>query len=519
MINYKGFRSFISSLISGYLLPAAFALLPALTSVLLILSYPKFNYGWLAWLALAPLAYYLLSCRSMKAALAGGFGAGFLFYLGLLYWIYPTMRAGGVEPAVSALGLALLAALLSLEFMLMSAFGFRLKKAGPGAFPYVFAAGWALMEWAKVSVNLKGVWFPWFTLAYTQWEHTEIIQVVSVTGLYGLSWAVCFTGALAGATLYRRKKLFTAILSLAPAALVVGGLWVYGAGVLQKLQAHSGGIVLKIALLQPAIDLYEKWDPARAREIEARIEGLVKSAGKADLVVWPENALPGWIEDKRLGGWVARLAREGQAYNLVGSVSRGDGRRVAAFLINPAGVQEADYNKRVLVPFGEYVPLRGLLRKFIEPVAALGEFFPGAFSQQPMAIKGVKISAVICYESIFPFLFLADAARGGQLFVNITNDGWYLDTAAPYQHLLVNVFRAVETRRPVLRAANNGISAYIDPYGRILSRLELNATGVLNAAAEIDPAAPQSFYVLNGDIFIYGCIMLCAAFLLAVMFV
>jgi len=518
MINPGRIRSFFAALASAVRSGGAYWLLPALTSVLLILSYPKFNQGWLAWLALAPLTYYILGCRSMKAALAGGFGAGFLFYLGLLYWIYPTMRAGGVEPAVSALGLVLLAGLLSVEFALPAAFGFYLKKAGPGAWPYVFAAGWTLMEWAKVSVNLKGVWFPWFTLAYTQWQYTGLIQVVSLTGLYGLSWAVCFTGALAGVTVYGRVRPLAALLRLAPAILVVGGLWLYGSGVLKKIPAPAGSTVLKAALLQPSIALYDKWEPARADEIETRIEGLVKSAAGADLVVWPENALPGWIEEKRWGDWVARLARESRAYNLVGSVSRGDGRRVAAFLIDPAGAQEADYHKRVLVPFGEYVPFRDLLGKVIEPVAALGEFYPGAFTQKLMTVKGVNTSAVICYESVFPFLFRADAARGAQLFVNITNDGWYLDTAAPYQHLLVNVFRAVETRRPVLRAANNGISALIDPYGRIAARLGLNAVGVLSAAAEIDPAAPQSFYVLNGDFFVYGCMMLCAAFLLAVLF-
>jgi apolipoprotein N-acyltransferase len=288
--------------------------------------------------------------------------------------------------------------------------------------------------------------------------------------------------------------------------------------VLKAIPAPAGGIVLKSALLQPSINLYDKWDAAHADEIQARLEGLVKGAGRPDLVVWPENALPGWIEDRRWGDWVNRLAREGQAYNLVGSVSRGDGRRVAAFLIDPAGVPAADYHKRVLVPFGEYVPFREFLGKFIEPVAAMGEFNPGYAGQKLMDIKGVRTSAVICYESVFPFLFRDDAARGAQLFVNITNDGWYLDTAAPYQHLLVNVFRAVETRRPVLRAANNGISASIDPYGRIAGRLELNAVGALSAAPVIDPAAEQSFYVLNGDLFVYACMILCAAFLLALLF-
>jgi apolipoprotein N-acyltransferase len=202
----------------------------------------------------------------------------------------------------------------------------------------------------------------------------------------------------------------------------------------------------------------------------------------------------------------------------VGSVSRGDGRRVAAFLVGPDGGQQAEYHKRVLVPFGEYVPMRELLGKFIEPVAALGEFVPGNITQPLMEFRGLHVAPTICYESIFPFLYRGDALRGADLFVNITNDGWYLDTAAPRQHLLVNVFRAVETRRPVLRAANNGISAYIDPYGRIQKLLPLNDVGVLAARVAVNPGAPQSFYVRNGDLTVYGCIMLCAAFLLAVMF-
>ncbi|PIU20074.1 MAG: apolipoprotein N-acyltransferase [Elusimicrobia bacterium CG08_land_8_20_14_0_20_59_10] len=512
MINPRGIRSFFPSLVTGRWLPATF---PLLTSVLLILSYPGFNQGWLAWLAMAPLSWHILNSKTVKAALAGGLGAGFFFYLGILYWIYPTMRAGGVEPAVSALGLVLLAGWLSLEFAAASCFGYCLKMSGGAAFPCVFASGWALMEWAKVTVNLKAVWFPWFTLGYTQWRYTELIQVVSLTGIYGLSWAVCFTGALIGALVYRRQKPLNTALSLAPAVLIIGGLWLYGRAAIPAVV--PGQKSLKAALLQPSIDLYAKWDRRYADEIEAKLEGLVKGSGKPDLVIWPENSLPGWIEDKHYGDWVSRLARETGASQLVGSISRGDGRRVAVFHIDPAGAQQAEYFKRVLVPFGEYVPLRGLLGKFIEPVAAMGEFFPGALKQPLMEIKGIKTAPVICYESVFPYLFRSDARRGAQLFVNITNDGWYLDTAAPAQHLLVNVFRAVETRRPVLRAANNGISAYIDPYGRIKNRLELNAVGVLSVEPETDPAAPQSFYTANGDLFIYACGMICLAFLLAVL--
>ncbi|MCX5785060.1 MAG: apolipoprotein N-acyltransferase [Elusimicrobia bacterium] len=497
--------------------------LPLSTSLLLILSYPKFNQGWLAWLALAPLVYSLLSAKTLKAALLRGFFSGFFFYLGLLYWIYPTMRAGQVGPAVSALGLALLAALLSLEFLLVSGFGFYLKKAGPGVFPYVFSAAWAAMEWAKITVNYKAVWFPWFTLAYTQWQYTKIIQIVSVTGLYGLSFAVALSGALAGALIHKKEKPIKAMIQFSPALALLAGLWFYGAGELKKAESIAFKAPLNASLLQPAIDLYAKWDASQAAAIEAKINGLIKGIEKTDLIVWPENALPGWIENKHYGAWVSDIAVEKQTANFVGSVSRGDGSRVAAFLVDSSGTITAEYYKRVLVPFGEYVPFRDFLGSYIKPVAALGEFLPGSFSQPLMEVgrqksKSVKIAGVICYESIFPFLFREDASKGAEIFVNITNDGWYLDTAAPYQHLLVNIFRAVETRRPVIRAANNGISAYIDPWGRIQSSLGLNSAGVLDVEVRLAAVPVESFYVRHGDLFAYATALLCAAFLLPMLF-
>ena len=505
--------------------------LPILTSLLLVLSYPKFNQGWLAWLALAPLVYSLLSAQTLKTALWRGFVSGFFFYLGLLYWIYPTMRAGQVGPAVSALGLALLAALLSLEFLLVSGFGFYLKKAGPGIFPYVFSAAWAAMEWAKITVNYKGVWFPWFTLAYTQWQYTKIIQIVSVTGLYGLSFAVCFSGAMAGSLIYKKEKPLKALIKFSPALIMLAGLWFYGAGELKKAERTAFKAPLKASLLQPAIDLYAKWDSNQAAAIEAKINGLIRGIEKTDLIVWPENALPGWIEDKHYGAWVSGIAVEKQTANFIGSVSRGDGSRVAAFLVGSSGTITAEYYKRVLVPFGEYVPFRDFLGRYIKPVAALGEFLPGNFSQPLMEVrrdesgtaiererKNVKIAGIICYESIFPFLFREDAAKGAELFVNITNDGWYLDTSAPRQHLLVNIFRAVETRRPVIRAANNGISAYIDPWGRIQRSLGLNSAGVLDVEVKLASVPVESFYVRHGDLFAYTAALLCAAFLLSMLF-
>jgi apolipoprotein N-acyltransferase len=264
---------------------------PVLTSVLLVLAYPKFDMGWLAWGALAPLAYYLLKVRTFKAAALGGLGCGFLFYLGILYWIYPTMRAGGVGPAVSALGLALLALVLAAEFLAVSVFGYRLRKAGLKAWPYVFALGWFAMEYGKIYLSQKAVWFPWFMLGYTQADWLPLVQVVSVTGIYGLSAAVCFTGALAGAA-----KHVTSIDSSAPA-----------------LQQAAANVALN------------GFDAARATfmdaDVNASLRKFVAEGRQFDAIV---------LDPPKLAPTVAHAERAARAYK--------DINRQAFKLLTPGGV-------------------------------------------------------------------------------------------------------------------------------------------------------------------------------------
>ena len=493
--------------------------LPALTSLLLILSYPKFNQGWLAWFALAPLTLAIWRAKDLKETVLAGLAAGFFFYAGILYWIYPTMRVGGVNAPVSAFGLAALSLVMSVEFILVSAFGFYLKRLGPRAWPCAFALGWALLEYGKVYLSLKAVWFPWFMLGYTQWEYPSLIQIVSLTGVYGLSAAVCFTGALLGTLPLSWRGPCDAALRAAPAGMIFALILGYGRHELKLSAAVAPDKYLNAALLQPCISLYDKWDAGKARGIQDEIEGMLAGLDSPDLILWPENALPGWIDDPVYSRWLKELSAGNKSWNVVGSVSRGDGRHVSAFLLNEEGEITASYNKRRLVPFGEYVPLRGFLGKFITPVAALGEFMEGAPAQKLFGLKGIKLGGAVCYESIFPYLFVSDAKAGAGAFFNITNDGWYLDTAAPYQHFLVNIFRAVETRRPVMRAANNGISAVIDPWGRVLAKKDLNEAGVLTVRMPVYTAAAPSFYVSRGHWFINSCLLVFSAFLLAVILV
>jgi len=473
--------------------------------------------GWLAWVALGPLSFYLLKAKTRRAAVGGGLLCGFLTYLGLLYWIYPTMRAGGVHPAVSALGLALLALTLAGEFALISLYGFQLRKIGARAWPYVFAAAWFALEYGKIWLSQKAVWFPWFMLGYTQWDYTPLIQIASVTGVYGLSAAVCFTGALLGAVLASDAAPARKGLRLLPALFVFCGLWYFGATELVRAEAFVPAKTVQVALLQPSIDFYAKWQESEAEGIKKNLAGLLGEV-KGTLAVWPENALPCWIDDAECAWWLkGAVAASGAQASVVGSVSKGGGRHVSAFLLDGGGDITSSYDKRQLVPFGEYVPLRDFLGKYIKPVAALGEFEPGAQEQRLLEVDGVKVGAAVCYESIFPYLFAGDARDGAGLFVNITNDGWYLDTAAPHQHFIANIFRAVETRRTVVRAANNGISGVIDPWGRVTARTHLNERTVLKAQAPV--SSEEAFFPQRGHWFAWGALLLVAAFLLAVLFV
>ncbi|MCM2267130.1 MAG: apolipoprotein N-acyltransferase [Elusimicrobiales bacterium] len=489
-------------------------ILPVLTSVLLVLAYPKFDLGWLGWAGLGPLCYYLLAVKSPRAAALGGLAGGWLFYAGILYWIYPTMRAGGVGAGVSALGLLLLSLVLALEFALISVYGYFLRRAGFKVWPYLFALGWFLLEYGKVWLSFKAVWFPWFMLGYTQWQCLPLIQAASVTGVYGLGAAMAFGCALGASLFFLPGPAWKKALRFSPALLLLGGLWIFGRAEL----AGSGTPVrhLDVALLQPSIDQYAKWDATREGEIKQVMAGLAARSAGAELAVWPENALPCWLDEAACYDWLRGAAAPRAGASLVGSVSKGDGSHVSAFLLDGAGTITASYDKRQLVPFGEYVPLRSFLGRYIKPVAELGEFLPGSARQGLLQLRGFKLGVSICYEAIFPTLFARDAAAGADLFVNLTNDGWYLDTAAPRQHFIASIFRAVETRRSVVRAANNGISGVIDPWGRVLARTALNERLVLEAAAPVYPV--NSFFVVYGHWFAMAALMVVAAFLIAVIF-
>lgn len=409
--------------------------------------------------------------KSATQAFGLGWLSGFIANCGILYWLVPTFRAAEAGTLLGILCLALLSAYLALYFAFFS-LGLNLfLKYFPNIFmPFAAAGLWTILEILRTHL-LTG--FPWCLLAYSQSKNLMLIQSASLIGAYGVGFLIClFNIALLCGILFGRKfGIWKWAVCLLPILFALGfGKW-------RLSQPEPVGDFLKIAILQGNIDQYKKWDEAYAREILETYQKLALEASKEkpDLILWPESALPYSITNPEMKNWLARLVRKTKTYHLVGCDEEIDGKRYnSAVLFNPKGEALDTYRKVHLVPFGEWIPFENLLSRWIKPLNALGGFSKG----EPKIIQladGRKLGVSICFETIFPNL----AQKGADLLLNLTNDGWYLDTAAPYQHLAPNVFRAIEQKTPLVRAANTGISCWIDEKGRIQSLLPLNQRGVL----------------------------------------
>jgi apolipoprotein N-acyltransferase len=448
-----------------------------------------------------------------------GFLAGFSFHAVAFYWVYSTCRFAQVPIPVALLAWGALASFQAIAWALFAALGRFSAEPLPAT---LRPLGWAV-AWTAVAV-VGERWTPRLPgdlLEYTQWRHLSLMQVASLTGPHGLGFIVmAFNAALAQAweeSRAGREKAASAAPGLALAAALALAAWAYGAGSLAARDARGPLESARIEILQPNVDQYHKWDESFAKEISDNLEQLISSPRSVAprLVVWPETALPRWVGRDEAPAEAAVWARRLGAPQIVGVVTADGaaGQYNSAFLIGPDGTLAGGYDKRELVPFGEYVPLPWL-RSFIGILNQLGGITAGAPDQKLFDTPLGAAAATICYEAVFPRWARFDAARGARLIVNITNDGWYRDTWGPHQHFDTNVFRAIENRVTVIRSGNTGISAVIDPWGVVLARLELGARGRLEADVPADAVFPRgSLYAHRGDWLGTAALVLAAAML------
>jgi apolipoprotein N-acyltransferase len=471
-----------------------------------------------AWVALTPLLVALAEVDGPAQGFRLGYVTGAISSLGIVYWTaMVVVQFGGLSlPAGTAVMVLLCLALALFPSLFGWVMARWVRTHGPTAL-LLAPVAWVATEILRAHTLFD---FSWCLVGYSQHANLSMIQVARYTAVYGVSFLVAGVSAVLAYLVLERRRWARWAAALGAAA-VLAITWMHGEWWLSRVPPETGR--LRVGLVQASIAQDEKWDAAYAWDNVDRHLDLTRRAAArgARLVVWPESALP-FLFDRT--PWIAtelrRLAAENGLYVLFGNDDRDEeaevaGRRriwVGAKMIDPSGQVVLRYHKIRLVPFGEYVPVQSVFtlggRFSARVVQEVGEFTPGReYAVGP--VDGHRLAAFICYEAIFPDLVREFTARGAELLVNITNDGWYGRTSAPYQHFAMAVFRAVENERYLVRAANTGITAVVDARGRVLERTELFERTVL--VREVPLLSGSTFYARRGDVFAWACLGAAAA--------
>jgi apolipoprotein N-acyltransferase len=485
---------------------------PAVISgLLLVLCFPTINLFLIAWIALVPFLISLYD-KQPKEAFNAGMAAGIPYFFGTIYWIYHSINSyGGISFITSVLIVVLLCMYLSL-YIGVFAFLFSVTIRNTKLPAVLIApAFWVVLEFLR-SYLFTG--FPWSSIGYSQYQFLTIIQIADITGIYGVSFlVVAVNGALADVFLLKRR---TRDMPLFPLSYTVIGYSLLLAGIIFtiiygqiRLREDRPGKYIKVSVVQGNIEQDKKWEPAYQNDVIDIYKdlSLQASSSSPSLVVWPETAVPFFFgTDRALTREIEDLQSQMNAYLLFGSVlvkEKKNDRYLlsnSAVLLDQAGKVIYTYDKIHMVPFGEYVPLRKILFFINKLVVGIGDYTPGNSYIKARTPLG-DFATLICYEVVFPGLVRKFYAPGGDFIVNITNDAWFGRTTGPYQHFSMAVFRAVENRKPLIRAANTGISGFIDSSGRIISQSPLFERLVLTHAVKTD--STKSFYSKYGDLFTY----------------
>ena len=475
--------------------------------MLLALSFPKYGHPAVAFIALVPLLVALSGWSGRGVAIPGvstrrgfvlGLIAGFTHFAGTVYWTGATVATfGGLPVFVAAFVAALLALYMATYIAVTGAMTAILtRRFGVGGLCLAPAA-WVAMEYLR-GILFGG--FPWIPLGNTMVTLLPIAQLASAFGVYGLSLFVALVnvGFALSALTAGKSRLVAAGGTLALIALVSvwGGMRLSGNELTQ-------GTPIRIGLIQGNIAQTDKWNPARADTILQRYLQLSQQAAAdgAQFIMWPESATPFYFEEDVAGGLVRGLARGLGKPLLLGSdeVEDADPPRTynAAFLLDTHGTTAAVYRKIHLVPFGEYVPFQRLLF-FVGPLVEAVSAFSRGTRVTMLPVEGHMISTAICYEVTYPALAREAVRQGSEMLTTITNDAWYGESSAAFQHFEMAAMRAIEQGRYLARAANTGISGVIDPYGRVLVRTELFETAAVVAEARF--VQTRTLYARIGDL-------------------
>lgn len=495
------------------------------SGLLLGFSFPPFHFGWLAFVGFVPFLFAIDKAENYREAFKLSYVSFLLFNVVVIYWVGgwtketdPFMMIGGIA---LILGHPLFFAVPILFYQ------FVRKKFGKNSiflFPFIYLSFEHLHSITEVA-------FPWLTVGYSQSYNLADIQFTSFTGLFGLSLQILLVNSLIAYAMMSwienrkaRRTQITATLSMALVLIIVPE--VYGLIVLNAAKNAHYSRTLKIAVVQPNIDPYAKWSGSASEILQTYENETYHLANQnPELVVWPETAIPFYVllpQDAYFRYQLQRFIDSNRVSLLSGLplalyYSDNDSAKPSthydefahkyydayngAALFEPHLNVNQTYGKMILVPFAERIPYADAVPFLIKPLkwgVGISNWARGKDTTIFRLRNGVTFSTVICYESIFPDYVREFVKKGADFLVIITNDGWFGNSSGPYQHAAYAIVRAVENRRSVVRAANTGISEFINPYGLYIGKqTNLNEETTLVADIPIDNEA--TFYAQHGD--------------------
>ena len=490
----------------------------AITGILVWLSFPGGGELWpLLFVALVPLLVVIRKGSGREAGLCG-LVSGIVHFLLLLYWIVTVLEQyGNLHWTISALALVALALYMSIYLLIFSVLARYIFLSFPaGVVLWLLPTLWVGIDWLR-GILFTG--FPWMDLGYGLWEKTDLIQIADLLGHHGVTWAIVFTNSFLTILLTQKQRVTSALILASSFVLVFGSSALYS-----KLRITEISTIIsdhnikrmKVGIVQGNIDQSLKWSESHQKETVDRYLSLSRTLfteKPVELLVWPETALPFYPQNNEYMRLLEEMTSEYAIALLTGApwyeIIDRKARKVeffnSALLLDPAGQFSGKYYKTHLVPFGEYVPLKKLLPFLAPLVEAAGDFSAGKV-KEPLVWGDGRIGVLICFESVFPEISRKWVRSGANMLVNLTNDAWYGRSSAPHHSLAMSVFRAVETRRSLVRSANTGISAFIDPLGRIESSSELFQPS--GFSAEVMLFEETTFWTRYGYLFGPFCLFL-----------
>ncbi|MFC1594718.1 apolipoprotein N-acyltransferase [Candidatus Omnitrophota bacterium] len=474
-------------------------LLAGISGILLALPFHQSALWLMSWIGLVPL-FIALENKSLRQCFRIAYFSGLVFFSCVLFWLIH----------VTLLGLLLLGAYLALYFGIFGCVVHR--KLERATLLLVLPCAWVVLEFLR-STLLTG--FNWALLGHSHYTLLPLIQIADTTGVYGISFIVVFINCSIYLLMQRGISQKIKLLAIGLSFCMIIACCTYGA---KKLQSHvDADTTLQVSVIQGNIPQEVKWLEHSVPHILKEHTGLTYEAAeeRADLIIWPESSMPGLVEEGNfLFDVISDLAAEVRIPLVVGAVT-GTYETLynSALLVSADGEVVKKYDKLHLVPFGEYIPLKKVFA-FVEHIAPapIGSFnFGDDYVIFTLPEQSTQFAVLICFEDTLPYLSRNCVRRGADFLVNITNDAWFKKTVAATQHMQASVFRAIENHRPVIRAANTGISCFIDRNGKITSRVTdlAGRKDIFISGYKTDKIIignrRLTFYTQYADVFVAGC--------------